>query len=298
MGLKLKCTTKTKFRQDCAIILAFHKDGKTDRHIAKAIKYHLMSVQRILREVDANGGKTVVAMGKGHPFSKATMENMRRVKELARKQPVRHIQQVANACDCSLTTGRCLVKAAGLKSLATIVRPLLSNTAKDQKVKCCQKLQEWFKANNNCQGAKKTILYSDKKLFVVDQVVNWHNRHVLALAANINLHVAMKTKHPATIMVFSLVASYGKFMPPFFMDRGVKINTKFHLEEILPAVETWCAAEYGANWRKKVVLMQDGAPCNTARVIQAHLANNWGKDAFWAKEMGLPSSPDLNPLDF
>ncbi len=285
MGPKLKRTTNTKFSQDHAIILALHKDGKTDRQIAKAIKYHLKSVQSVLREVDANGGKTVVAMGKGHPFSKVTMENMRRVKELAREQPVCHIQQVADACDCSLTTRRHPVKAAGLKSLATIVRPLLSNMAKDQRVKHCQKLQEWFKANNNCQGAKRTILYSDEKLFVVDQMINWHNRRILAPAANINLQAAMKTKHPAAVMVFNLVASDGKFMPPFFVDRGVRINAKFYLEEILPAVETWCAAEYGANWRRKVVLMQDGALCHTTRVIQACLANNWGKDAFWAKEI-------------
>ena len=62
-------------------------------------------------------------------------------------------------------------------------------------------------------------------------------------------------------------SSDGKMMPPFFINHGTKGNTKFYLEEVIPKIEEWCEAEYGAAWRRHVALMQDGAPCHTANTI-------------------------------
>ena len=42
-------------------------------------------------------------------------------------------------------------------------------------------------------------------------------------------------------------------------------------------------------------LMQDGAPCHTAKTVQAWQAENI---KFWDKTMWPSSSPDLNPLDY
>ncbi len=126
------------------------------------------------------------------------------------------------------------------------------------------------------------MLWSDKKIFVVDQRVNRKNRRpFLAKKGDINLQAAMRMKHPASVMVFGLMATDGNVMPPLFVDRGVKINVKVYHETILPEVEAWCKATYGARWKNRVCLMQDGAPCHTAKSVQAHLAENWGQEAFW-----------------
>jgi len=52
---------------------------------------------------------------------------------------------------------------------------------------------------------------------------------------------------------------------------------------------------YLDNWRNKVILMEDGAPCHTANVIHDYLRDNWGQEVFWRKDKCFPSSPDLNP---
>ena len=182
--------------------------------------------------------------------------------------------------------------------MATVERPLLSKLAKEKRIERCQKMEDWFVSNEGRRGSKRVVLWSDEKLFVVDQVVNRRNRRVVIKNANVNKQAAMKTKHPSSVMVFGLIASNGRVMPPFFVESGVRINAKYYQENILPAVESWCATEYGVNWRRKVVLMQDGAPCHTARSVQSYLAENWGSEAFWPKDLWPPSSPDLNPIDF
>ncbi len=68
-------------------------------------------------------------MGRGRPKSVVMAENIRKVRELARKNPVRNIHEVATACECSKTLARRIIETAGLKSLATLLRPLLFITA-------------------------------------------------------------------------------------------------------------------------------------------------------------------------
>ena len=43
----------------------------------------------------------------------------------------------------------------------------------------------------------------------------------------------MKTKFPATVMVFGMVSSEGHIMPPHFFEVGLKINTKVYLDVLV-----------------------------------------------------------------
>ncbi len=47
----------------------------------------------------------------------------------------------------------------------------------------------------------------------------------------------MKTKFPATVMVFGVVSS---FMPPHIFDVGLKVNTKVYLDVLNSVVIPWC----------------------------------------------------------
>ena len=40
----------------------------------------------------------------------------------------------------------------------------------------------------------------------------------------------MKTKFPATVMVFGVVSSEGHIMPPHIFEVGLKVNTKVYLD--------------------------------------------------------------------
>jgi inhibitor of nuclear factor kappa-B kinase subunit alpha len=108
-------------------------------------------------------------------------------------------------------------------------------------------------------------------------------------------HVRFKfqTKHPQNVMVFGLVASDGKTMPPFFWPKGTKVNADEYIKVLRSVVKPWVEANYRG---VPYVFQQDGAPCHTANKTQKWLADHL-RD-FWAKDLWPPSSPDLNPLDF
>ena len=50
----------------------------------------------------------------------------------------------------------------------------------------------------------------------------------------------MKTKFPATVMVFSVVSNEGHIMPPHIFEVGLNVNTKVYLDELKSVVIPWC----------------------------------------------------------
>ena len=50
----------------------------------------------------------------------------------------------------------------------------------------------------------------------------------------------MKTKFPATDMVFGVVSSESHIMPPHIFEVGLKVNTKVYLDVLKSVVIPWC----------------------------------------------------------
>ena len=50
----------------------------------------------------------------------------------------------------------------------------------------------------------------------------------------------MKTKFPATVMVFGVVSSECHIMPPHIFEVGLKVNTKVYLDVLKSTVIPWC----------------------------------------------------------
>ena len=50
----------------------------------------------------------------------------------------------------------------------------------------------------------------------------------------------IKTKYPATVMVFGVVSSEGHIKPPHIFEVGLKVNTKMYLDVLKNAVFPWC----------------------------------------------------------
>ena len=57
---------------------------------------------------------------------------------------------------------------------------------------------------------------------------------------NRNVPRVMKTKFPATVMVFGVVSSEGHIMPPHIFEVGLKVNTKVYRDVLKSAVIPWC----------------------------------------------------------
>ena len=50
----------------------------------------------------------------------------------------------------------------------------------------------------------------------------------------------MKTKFPATVMIFGVVSSEGHIMPPHIFEVDLKVNTKVYLDVLKSVVIPWC----------------------------------------------------------
>ena len=55
-----------------------------------------------------------------------------------------------------------------------------------------------------------------------------------------NMFKVMKTKFPATVMVFGVVSSEGHIMPPHIFEVGLKVNTNVYLDVLKSVVIPWC----------------------------------------------------------
>ena len=135
-------------------------------------------------------------------------------------------------------------------------------------------------------------IFSDKKIFTVDQVYNRRNDRVIveegAPAIPVN-----KTKHPQGCMVLGVVASDGLKCPPIFVPEGMKVNTEVYIKLLASKVVPWLKKNYP---KGNYTFQQDGAPAHTSNRTQEWLATNMAN--FWPKDVWPPSSPDLNPLDY
>jgi hypothetical protein len=184
-------------------------------------------------------------------------------------------------------------KDLGVKSRARMKKQLVNASCKEKRFERAKILLNVLKSKK-----QPVIFFTDEKIFDLDSVSNSRLDRYLSSerASDVPEHVRFKfqTKHPQNVMVFGLIASDGKAMPPFFWPKGTKVNTEEYLKVLKNVVKPWIRANYGP--RKNYIFQQDGAPCHTANRTQKWLGDNL--KSFWPKEFWPPSSPDLNPLDF
>ena len=108
-----------------------------------------------------------------------------------------------------------------------------------------------------------------------------------------NVPRVMKTKIPATVMVFGVVSSEGHIMLPHIFEVGLKVNTKVYLDVLKSVVIPWCnQVPSGRPW----VWQQNSAPAHKSKETQAWLQ----KECYdFVPFSHCPASYlDLKPLDY
>ena len=78
----------------------------------------------------------------------------------------------------------------------------------------------------------------------------------------------MKTKFPATVMVFGVVSSDGHIMPHHIFEVGLKVNTKVYLDVLKGVMISWCNQVAGG---RPCVWQQDSAPAHKSKETKAWL---------------------------
>ena len=134
----------------------------------------------------------------------------------------------------------------------------------------------------------KVILWSDEKQWNVDSAKNRQNDRYLAYCVE---EVPEKhcTTRPDGAMMLGVVGSDGKVMPPLWIDKGAKVDSKVYIE-LLKKVKVWIDDTYGDT---PVCWQQDGAPSHVSDDTQEWMDENFCE--YWNREDWPPYSPDLNP---
>ncbi|WKX94524.1 hypothetical protein Q1695_011645 [Nippostrongylus brasiliensis] len=136
----------------------------------------------------------------------------------------------------------------------------------------------------------RLILFTDEKLFTVEEVLNRQNHRVYAKS---NPHVAVsRSSHPASVMVFAGVTADGK-TPLWFVPKGVKVNSQNYLDLLKEDLLPWARSHFGSrSW----TFQQDGAPAHRAAAVQERCNDNFPD--FISLQEWPANSPDLNPMDY
>lgn len=120
---------------------------------------------------------------------------------------------------------------------------------------------------NMLKGTRPLIFFTDEKVFSVNSLSNSrHDRYISKeRPENVpgKVKYTFRTKHPVSVMVFALVVSDGKRMPPVFIQSGMKIDANMYLEVLQNKVKPWIEANYSPEIR--YIFQQDGAPTHTAK---------------------------------
>lgn len=140
------------------------------------------------------------------------------------------------------------------------------------------------------------IVFSDEKLFLLQESHNAQNNRIYAVSKGqipACIRLVERYQNVSSVMVWGAISAKGK-LPLLFIDKGVKINAKYYLENVL---QSHLVPEAQILFPDlDYCFQQDGAPSHTANVVQQWCKDNL-KD-FITKDEWPPSSPDLNPLDY
>lgn len=232
-------------------------------------------------------GQSIEPQYKGTPRRIRTEEFIEGIWSLRCSNPGMPMKQMAKHVEVSETTTRRAVREdLCLYSYKHRVTHLVPKHKRPVRVRRGQKLLDWREKN-----PEKIIIYSDEKQWVVDSKQNRQNDRYLAYCVE-DVPEKHCTTKPSGAMMLGVCASDGKVMPPLWIDKGAKVDSKVYIE-LLKKVKAWIDETYGDT---PVVFQQDGAPSHVSEETQAWMDKNFHE--YWTWEMWPPYSPDLNPLDY
>ena len=245
------------------------------------------TVYAIKRRLEADGNLSRKATSISP--RKLTPEVLEDVKSSFEATPTTSIRKMAKIKNIPATTLRRGLNKLGLQSKVRPRRQLLTGVQKTKRVEKGGKLVNWIKRGGN---GKLVKVFTDEKNFYVDQAYNRRNDRCV-VPRDAEAIPVMRTKHPPSVMMFGLVTSDGKKMPPYYFDEGLRVGTKEYYKLLRYHIHPWLKANYPEG---NFVFQQDGAPSHNSQKCQDFCRVNFKH--FWDKSFWPPNSPDLNPLDY
>lgn len=276
-----------------AVIVALHAGNKIPE-VATFLKVDRSFVYKIKRSLDESGSDAQsVAKRKKHSRRSDSIRDhdfITKVEKIVDDDPSKSIRAIARELQVHhKTVWRCIHEDLRYSSYVMRRGQFMTEQTKKNRYEKCQKLLRKIK---HPEEPQLLWFFSDEKNFDQDQKVNRRNDRWLCQDPADVPHV-MHTKFPATVMVLSIVSNKGDVMPPYFFEKGLRVNAEGYVAVLRDVVKPWI--DQVAKWRP-YVFQQDSAPAHKAKVTQNWMSKNLHSHItpdFWP-----PNSPDLNPLDY
>lgn len=254
----------------------------------RSLNVNYKFIQRTIARYHATGS-VKIKKKIGRKRSVRTKKLVKVVRERYRRNPRQSGSKMARDLKISETTFRRLVKEdLGLKAYKRRKIHGLTNKNKDERVKRCKRLLR--------RHANSDILFSDEKMFVLQEVFNPQNDRFYATSFHETpptIKSVQRFQNHSSVMVWGAVSKKGR-LPLLFIDKGVKVNKEYYLENVLKGHLMENITELYEN--QKYVFQQDSAPSHGAKIVQEWLSSNIPD--FISKEDWPANSPDLNVLDY
>lgn len=217
---------------------------------------------------------------------------VKRVRERFRRKPVRSANRMAKELRISKRTMRRIISEdLGLKPYKKRGAHGLTNDQKKKRRDRCPQLLATHGTTD-----LEHLVFSDEKLFSVEEKFNRQNTRVYALTVEDipeDIRTVQRFQSEDKVMIWGAISKKAKF-PLFFVDRGIKIDQKFYKENILESHLKVHARSIYSN--RRYTFQQDSAPAHKAKTTQTWCMANLPD--FIPASLWPPSSPDLNPLDY
>jgi len=202
------------------------------------------------------------------------------------------MRQLAKDHGMNRESMRRLVKRdLGFRAFKMKTVQLLTNDQKKKRLDRSKTLRRRY-----THGAHQRILFSDEKIFTIEQFLNNQNDRILARRSDEvdkDVKNVARTQKPKQVMVWAGFIGNQR-LPLVFVPDGVKLNAHSYIQHILEGVvKPWTLMHPP---HTNFDFQQDGAPSHMANMTQDWLRDNL--PGFIEKTAWPPSSLDLNPLDF
>lgn len=272
-------------------IITLSNAGNSQRDIQKRTGISLRTIQYTLKR-HRETGLTQDRPRSGRPATAVTPRNVKVVRMKINRNPQRSMRRMASELNISTGSVRNIVKTRlGLRPIKMQPVHALSDKSKKNRFEKSRILLQRFSSARH-----REILFTDEKLFTVEQAFNKQNCRILAQSteeASKKGRYVSRRGHALSVMVWAGITANGK-TPLVFVPKGVKINAQTYLDDILKkVVEPWASQHFGnSHW----TYQQDSAPAHKAKIVQDWCSGHF-PDLITPSEWP-PYSPDLNPMDF
>lgn len=266
------------------------KAGKKQADIAATMKVSRKTVWRIIKRFNETN-TTNARPRSGRPRTVNTPALRAKIRSRIRYNNQRSMNKMAKELNVNPRTVRLIVRnELGLFPYKLLKAQTLADRHKIARLQKCEAMLRRFRNNKH-----RRILFTDEKVFSVEQYHNHHNDRELLPKGSYkdpNRTRVTRSQGPANVMVWAGVCATGK-TPLVFVEKGVKVNSTVYQKMLNDEVVPWANDHFG---NRPWTFQQDGASAYTSRSTQGFLRDTFPD--IIAKTEWPANSPDLNPCDY